>query len=261
MPYRARRLLLGLLLSGVMSAVTAGEAHVAAASSLRTAMPDLIALFSAEREHRITVSYGASGLFARQIERGAPYQLFLSADSAYVVRLQRAGLTADSGAVYALGRLALYASPTLGDAATLALEELPGLAGKRRLTRFAIASPNHAPYGMAARAVLSEAGAWSALQPYLAVGENAAQTVRFLQTGNAEAGLVPMSLLMAGPLASIGSYRPLAASSQPRIEHRMVLIGPAGSVPTAARELFDFLRTPAAQLILERHGFGRAGEG
>lgn len=262
LPVRFCRLgLLWLLVMQFPAAAAAGEAHVVAASSLRTVLPELLTVFTARSGHQVTVSYGSSGRFARQIERGAPYQLFLSADAAYIDRLHRAGLTADGGATYAAGRLALFASHRLGDASGVALEALPRLVAEGRLTHFAIAHPDHAPYGTAARAALTEAGVWDALVPRLVVGENAAQTVRFLQTGSAEAGLVPLPLVITGQLAAAGSYRPLEALRLPRIEHRMVLLGRSGDVGEAARALYDFLRSLPAQAILERYGFGRAVEG
>jgi molybdate transport system substrate-binding protein len=248
-----RALLTGL--AAVLLPAPAGAqrpATVAAASDLRFALDEVIIAFERETSLRARVTYGSSGDIARQIEQGAPFDLFLSADESYVARLAAKGLTVDGGVLYGIGRLVAFApagSPVQVDEA---LADLGRAAGDGRLRRLAIANPEHAPYGRAAREVLESLGLWSAVERKLVFGENVSQAAQFAASGSAEAGLFALSLAISPGLAGKGRYVVLPDKLHRPLRQRMVLLK-RGS-PGAGR-LYDFLQQPAARAILKRYGF------
>ncbi|MGE0373370.1 MAG: molybdate ABC transporter substrate-binding protein, partial [Gammaproteobacteria bacterium] len=147
---------------------------MAAAADLKFALTEVASRFTTETGQTVTLVFGSSGMFATQLEQGAPFELFLSADEQYVFALADQGLTRDRGTLYAIGRIVLFIpheSPLHPDAGWRGLE---AALAAGRLRRFAIANPAHAPYGRAARAALHHRGLWDALAPHLVLGENAA---------------------------------------------------------------------------------------
>ena len=180
---------------------------VAAASDLRFALESIAQRFTGESGARVELVFGSSGTLTRQITDGAPFELFLSADEAFVRALAGAGLTRDGGALYAVGRIVIFAP----HGSPLKVDD-----GPRRpaaacwpvggVTRFAIANPEHAPYGRAAEAALRAAGLWESLTPSLVLGENIAQAAQFATTGNAVGGVLAYSLVLAPPLNEQGTY-------------------------------------------------------
>ena len=189
---RRRKLLhvlaLGMLqapLSPALAAAPDAAPLVAAAADLRFALDEIAADFKRATGHDVRIVYGSSGNFRRQIAEGAPFELFLSADEAYVLALAREGFMVDDGVAYAIGRLALVVpagSPLKLDGE---LADLAAAVADGRVRRFAIANPEHAPYGRAAREALQKAGAWDAIQGRLVLGENvgAGGAVRGLRLG------------------------------------------------------------------------------
>lgn len=243
-------LALGFAATGAQAA---DPARIAAASSLAFALPEIVSAFQERHGGRVEVSYGASGLLTRQIQRGAPFELFLSANETYVTALAESGLTRDRGTVYARGELVLFVSVASDIDAGTALEALPALHARGALRRLALAHPEHAPYGIAARQALEASGAWQPLQPALAIGESVAQAARFVTSGAAEAGLIARSLAMQPAVATRGRYAPVPAALHAPLEQRMVLLRDAGPV---AEAFFAFLHGAEARAILVRHGFG-----
>ncbi|MGY3438070.1 MULTISPECIES: molybdate ABC transporter substrate-binding protein [unclassified Marinovum] len=229
-----------------------GAPVIAAAASLRFALPDLLTAFAASGGGPIRVAYGSSGTLAQQIRNGAPFEVFLSADETYVTRLAKEGTLPDTGTVYALGRLALIV-PKGG---TLAVDpQLDGLAtalDSGALKRFAIANPDHAPYGLRAQEALSHRGLWAPLQPHLVFGENVAQAAQFAVSGNADGGLIAASLAAAGPVAALGTSALIPAEWHSPLRQHMALTATASDT---AKALFTFLQTPEAQAIFANHGF------
>lgn len=229
--------------------VSAAEISVAAAADLQFALAEVAARFEATGGSKLRLSFGSSGNYARQIMRGAPFELFFSANESYVERLSAAGLTRGSGHVYGHGRLVLYvaAGRDIDPATPLAaLATLPGL------RRFAIANPEHAPYGFAAREALRRAGSWTALGDRLVFGENASQAAQFVLSGAADAGLVPYALVLAPALTGRGRYHLLPAEAHPPLRQRMVLL--ADATP-AAEAFYAFVTGAEARAILARYGF------
>ncbi len=224
--------------------------RVAAASDLKFALADVVSQFQKASGFSVSVTLGSSGNFMRQIRQGLPVELFLSADEALVNELAAAGLTRDAGALYAIGRIALIAPR----ASTLALDaELRGLQAQwDSVGKFAIANPDHAPYGRAARQALENLGLWSRVQPKLVLGENIAQATQFVTTGAAQAGLTALSLALAPELAPQLRYVTLPDSLHAPLRQRMVLLKHAGPGAVA---LYEYLQTPAARAVLRHYGF------
>ena len=159
---------------------------VAAAADLKFALAEVATAFEKQTGQAVKLTFGSSGNFATQLEQGAPFQLYFSADEAYVQRLAAKGLTRDDGTVYAVGRIVLFAphgSPLTVDAQ---LGDLKAGLADGRVRRFAIANPEHAPYGRRAMEALQRAGIWDAIRPKLVMGENIAQTAQFATTGGSQ---------------------------------------------------------------------------
>lgn len=225
---------------------------VAAASDLNFALGEIARQFERETGQRVDVVYGSSGTLTRQIQDGAPFELFLSADEAFVDRLDAAGLTRDHGALYAVGRLVLFAPPGSPLDPRLGLDGLAQLVASGRVPRFAIANPAHAPYGRAAEAALRKRGLWHDLQPRLVLGENVSQAAQFATTGNAVGGIIAYSLAVAPNLRGRGIYALIPESDHPPLRQRMVLLKRAGAV---VERFHAFLQTPDARATFERYGF------
>jgi molybdate transport system substrate-binding protein len=230
---------------------------VAAASDLQFALQEVQAQFVRDTGKQVQLVFGSSGNFYRQIVEGAPFELFLSADESFVTRLAKQGLTRDEGRLYAIGRLALFApkgSPLQVDA------ELNGLRAALQqgaVRRFAIASPEHAPYGARAEEALRHAGLWDGLQDALVLGENVSQAAQFAASGNAQGGIIAYSLALAPNVAALGSAALLPESWHSPLRQRMVLLKNASP---AAEAFYAYLQQPAAQAILSRYGFSAGVE-
>ncbi len=223
---------------------------VAAAANMQPALAELVPLFERQRAGRIALSLGSSSNLVRQIQQGLPAELFLSADEDFAIRLHDAGLTTDRGVVYATGRIVLV----VPRASTLALDaSLQGLkVAAPDLGKFAIANPELAPYGRAARQALEKQGIWPALQPRLVIGENIAQTTQYVSTGSAQAGITALSLVLAPAVAGQLRHVVISDDLHAPIRQRMVLMKTAGP---GARAFYDFLQSPAARTVLLRHGY------
>jgi molybdate transport system substrate-binding protein len=226
--------------------------NVAAASDLQFALTDVAAAFRDATGHEVRLSFGSSGNFRRQIADGAPFELFMSADASYVDALAKEQRTIDAGVIYAVGRLALFAprgSPVKADPE---LRDVARAAGDGRLRKFAIANPEHAPYGRAARQALKHYGLWDAIAPHLVLGENVSQAAQFAVSGAAQAGIVAYSLARSPAMADRGTFVLLPASAHDPLMQKMVLLKRAGAT---ARAFYEFMRQPAARAIFERYGF------
>lgn len=226
---------------------------IAAAADLKFALPEIAAAFTRRTGHEVRITYGSSGDLARQIAQGAPFEMLFSADERYVFALRDQGLTRDDGARYAIGRLALFTprgSPITLDAD---LNGLRSAVAAGRVTRFAIANPEHAPYGRAAQEVLTRLGLWERLQPALVRGENASQAMQFAASGSCQGGLVPLSLASAPEVASRGAFQRIRADWHAPLRQRMVLLTHAGAV---AEAFFAYVnREPEVAATLGRFGF------
>ncbi|MEJ7138049.1 molybdate ABC transporter substrate-binding protein [Amphibiibacter pelophylacis] len=222
---------------------------VAAAADLKFALDEIVTGF--EKAHpgdTVNVVYGSSGQFQAQIQQGAPYDLFFSADIAFPRALAKAGFAASKVVPYALGRIVLW-SPTL-DARSMTLQSLTD----PRIKHIAIANPRHAPYGQRAEEALRAAGLWDALQPRLVFGENIAQTAQFVQTGNAQIGVIALSLAKSPQLARLGGYALIPESMHQPLEQGYIITRRAAD-SALARRFVQTVDSPAARQVLARYGF------
>ncbi|MFH1572223.1 MAG: molybdate ABC transporter substrate-binding protein [Gemmatimonadota bacterium] len=223
------------------------ELTVSAAASLTFAFQELAPLFEAQTGMRPLYNFASSGHLAHQIEAGAPVDVFASADVSYLRELQERGLVDPaSAAVFARGRLVLW-TRSAGEGAGPAAD-LAWLAGPA-VRRFALANPDHAPYGAAARQALQRLGLWEALQPKAVLGESVGQALQFAERGDVDAALVSLSL--ATDVG--GHWRPVPDSLYAPLDQAAAAV--AGSPRLeAARRFVAFLSSPEARQVLARHG-------
>ncbi|MEO6528545.1 MAG: molybdate ABC transporter substrate-binding protein [Gemmatimonadaceae bacterium] len=230
---------------------------IAAASDLNAVLPELVALFTKETGKSVKVTFGSSGNFAQQILNGAPFQVYLSADEGYVEKLAAAGKTIGQGALYATGRIGLFAPNGSPMRPTGDLADLVAAVRDGRLQKFAIANPEHAPYGRAAREALTHLGIWDAIQPRLVLGENVAQAAQFATSGSAQGGIIPLSLAHTPQVKRAGHFVLIPAHWHAPLRQRAVVVRGAGET---ARAFYAFLQTPRARAIFRRYGFTLPGE-
>ncbi len=250
---RRRSVLAALAALPLAPALASAEVPViAAASDLQFAIEEIATAFTAETGARVRLSFGSTGNFARQIREGAPFQLFMAADESFIADLHRDGFTRDAGTLYGLGRIVVITPPGSPLTPDGPLETLREALAETRITRFAIANPDHAPYGMRAREALQTAGLWDAIQPALVLGENVSQAAQFALSGNAEGGIVALSLALAPQVAARGSHDLIPETMHAPLRQRMALLPGAGPV---AEAFHAHLQTPAARATLVRYGF------
>ncbi|MFN3641743.1 MAG: molybdate ABC transporter substrate-binding protein [Gemmobacter sp.] len=225
---------------------------VAAAADLQFAVEEIAAAFQAETGMSVRLSMGSTGNFARQIREGAPFQIFMAADEQFIFDLHRDGFAPDEGDLYAVGRIVVKVPPGSTLQADGTLESLRAALAEGRITRFAIANPDHAPYGKRAREALQHAGLWEDIQPFLVLGENVSQAAQFALSGNAEGGIIALSLALAPQLRDRGTADLIPQDFHEPLRQRMVLLNGAGDV---ARAFYAYMNAPAARAIMERYGF------
>jgi len=231
---------------------------IAAASTLQFALPEVADAFTAETGLQVRLSFGSTGNFARQIREGAPFEVFMAADESFIAALEAEGLTRDAGDVYALGRIVVMvpnASPLVADGR---LDTLARMLADGQITRFAIANPDHAPYGMRAREALVTRGIWDDLQDVMVLGENVSQAAQFALSGNAEGGIIAYSLALAPEIAPRGRHALIPEDWHAPLRQRMVLLNGAGAV---AEAFYDYIQQPAAREIMDRYGFALPEDG
>lgn len=225
--------------------------RIAAASDLMFCLDALNDAFrTAHPGTQVQVTPGSSGNLFAQIQQGAPFDLFLSADRSYPLALIAAG-AAESNSLthYANGRLVLWTlKPEIAVTNGLPVLTQP------TFRRLAIANPEHAPYGRAARDALQRAGLWNQVTNRLVLADNIAQAAQWVQTGAVDAGLVALSLVSAPKLKGVGAYWVLPEDSHAPLEQAAVLTR-RGTTNAAARAYLNFLRTPKARSIFDQYGF------
>jgi molybdate transport system substrate-binding protein len=238
------------------AAAQADVPALAAASDLEFAVEEIAAGFRASTKRDLRLVFGSSGNFYRQIAQGAPFQIFMAADEAFVYKLADLGRTEDRGHLYATGRIVLFArhgSPLTIDPALAGLKQALAAGGVKR---FAIANPEHAPYGRAAQQALTKAGLWEGMRPRLVLGENVSQAAQFATSGSAEGGMFAYSLALSPRIERLGRYVLIPEDLHEPLRQRMVLVKGAGET---ARAFYRYLREPAARAVFKRYGFTLPG--
>lgn len=243
---------LALVLAPLSARAQAEVPVIAAAADLQFAVEEIAAKFREETGMEVRPSMGSTGNFARQIREGAPFQMFMAADEQFVFDLARDGFTRDDGTLYAIGRIVVKVPNGSTLAADGSLETLRQALAEGRITRFAIANPEHAPYGKRAEEALRHAGLWEAIQPHLVLGENVAQAAQFALSGNAEGGIIAYSLALAPQVAAQGAHDLIPEDWHEPLRQRMVLLNGAGPV---AEAFYAYIQSPSARAIMENYGF------
>lgn len=246
-------LLMTFALSAVISppSASANEITVAAAADLTFAFKDLAAKFQADTGDSAKMSFGSSGNFFSQIQNGAPYDLFFSADISYAKKLEAAGL-AEPGTLYqyAVGKIVLW----VPSGSKLDVSKGLQILADPAIHKIAIANPDHAPYGRAALAAMKHDGVYDQIKSKIVLGENISQTAQFVQSGNAEIGIIALSLALAPTMKDTGNYFEIPAGDYPAIEQAAVVLKSSKN-KDLAKKFMDFLKQPAASEIMTRYGF------
>lgn len=246
-----RRPLLVLLVAFVCQFCSGQEITVAAAADLQPAMQDMAARFEKETGKTVKLIYGSSGNFFQQIQNGAPFDIFFSANLDYPRRLEAAGLTAPGSYYqYAKGKIVIWVPRESKIDLSSGMQALLAPSVKK----VAIANPEHAPYGQAAVAAMRKQNVYDRLKDKFVLGENISQTASFVVSGSADAGIVALSLALSPNMKDKGRYVAVPDGDYPPIEQACVILGRSKDKETA-QQFLSFLRTAAAGELLRRYGF------
>jgi molybdate transport system substrate-binding protein len=250
-----QRLVFVIIVSLLLACFAAAqEVSVAAAADLQFAMQELAAQFQHDTGIRVNATYGSSGNFTQQIQNGAPFDMFFSANLEYPKQLDAAGLIVPGSLYqYARGKIVLWVPNNskldIGSGLKSLLDP--------SVQKLAIANPEHAPYGKAAVSALQQEKLYDAVKPRLVLGENIAQTATFVVSGAADAGIIALSLALSPNMKDKGRYFEIPASDYPPINQACVILKSSKNQAEDGRFL-DFLKTADAAKILSRFGFGVA---
>jgi len=229
----------------------AEEITVAAASDLNFAIKDLVAEFEKASGHHVKLSLGSSGNFYSQIQNGAPFDLYFSADIGYPKKLEEAGLTVPGSLYrYAVGRIVLWTSHASHRDVSKGLEVLhePGI------KKIAIANPKHAPYGRAAVAALEHFKIYEQVKDRLVHGENISQAAQFIESGACEVGIIALSLALAPTMKAGGTYWEIPAEWHPPLEQGAAILR-SSKHQEAAKQFIEFMQGAKGREIMMRYGF------
>jgi molybdate transport system substrate-binding protein len=233
----------------------AQDISVAAAADLQFAMQDIAAGFEKDTGKKVTISYGSSGNFFQQLQNGAPFDIFFSANLDYAKRLQDAGLT-EPGSYYqyAKGKIVIWTRKESKLDLTSGMQALLNPS----ISKIAIANPQHAPYGKAAVEAMQKAGVYDKVKDKLVLGENISQTASFVVSGSADVGIVALSLALSPNMKNAGHHVEVPTGTYQPIEQACVILKTSKNEAVAQRFL-SFVKSPAAEEILTRYGFDVSG--
>src|SRR5437879_2757948 len=227
------------------------EIRIAAAADLKFAMEELSEQFEKQMGTKVHVAYGSSGNFFSQMQNGAPFDLFFSADIEYPRRLESTGL-AEPGTLYeyTVGRIVIW---TPADSKVDVTKQGWKTLLDASVEKIAIANPEHAPYGRAAVAALQASGIYERVKSKLVYGENISQAAQFVQSGSAQAGIVAMSLAVS-PAMRGGKKLDIPAQMHPTLEQGAIVLKDAKNM-AAARAFLEFVKSSSSRAILTKYGF------
>ncbi len=259
MPRRCRRPLVALFATLLVLAVCfpllagAGEVTIAAAADLTFAFRELAPRFQKAIGSTVKLSFGSSGNFYSQIRNGAPYDMFFSADISFPEKLAEAGMVEGGlGGLYeyATGEIVLWAPASSSIDVNRGLSVLLDPA----VHKIAVANPKLAPYGKAAVAALQHDHLYDRVEKKLVFGENISQTAQFVQSGNADVGIIALSLAVAPAMKDKGKYFVVPVASYPPLKQAAAILKASKNQPTA-RQFIAFLKTPQVADLMHRYGF------
>jgi molybdate transport system substrate-binding protein len=234
-----------------VSLVSAEDITIAAASDLNFAFKELVAEYEKTTGNHVKLSLGSSGNFYAQIQNGAPFDLYFSADIGYPRKLEEAGLTV-SGSLYryAVGRIVLWA----GTASRLDVSKGLDILRDPGIRKIAIANPKHAPYGRAAVAAMESSRVYESVKEKLILGENVSQAAQFIESGACEIGIIALSLARSPAMNGKGAYWEIPVEAYPPLEQGAAILKQSKN-QEAARRFLDFLQGSQGQEIMRRYGF------
>ena len=242
-----------LLVFALLSSIgcPAEQLAVAAAADLNFAMKEIAQRYQQSTGNTLKLSFGSSGNFFVQIQNGAPFDLFFSADISYPAKLGQAGL-AEPGTIYqyAVGKIVLW----VPNNSQLDLSKGIDVLLDPSIKKIAMANATHAPYGRAAEEALKKAGIYDRVKGKLVIGENISQTAQFVQTGNAEIGIIAESLAKAPTMAAEGRFVEISSPLYSPIDQGAVVLKNSPH-KTAAKAFLAFMKTVEVQQILTQYGF------
>jgi molybdate transport system substrate-binding protein len=226
---------------------------VAAAADLAFAFKEMGELYEKQTGNKVTFTFGSTGQLAKQISEGAPYDVFAAANVSFVDDVVKAdACDGATKAPYARGRIVVWTKKSGGVAAPTAITDLTDA----RFVKIAIANPEHAPYGKAAKQALEAAGIWDAVQSKIVYGENIQQTLQFAQTGNAEAAIAALSLAL---VTDDGAYLPIDDKLHKPIDQALVVCKRGGHAD-AGKAFVALVNGEGGRAVMKRFGFLLPGE-
>jgi molybdate transport system substrate-binding protein len=224
----------------------ATELTVAAAADLTPALEEIGREFESTQKTKVVFVFGSTGMITRQLENGAPMDLFAAANVSYIDQLDQKGLIIpDTKAIYGRGRIVLWTP----NESPLRLETISDLA-RAEVTRIAIANPDHAPYGLAARQALESAGIWENVKHKLIYGDNIRQTLQYAETGNVEVAIVALSL----SIQTNGRWTLIPENLHQPLDQALAIMKSTKN-EQAARAFATFVNGPQGRAIMQKYGF------
>jgi molybdate transport system substrate-binding protein len=263
---RVRELALSVVAAGMLTAAPGCSKHgggdgsrrgdplrVAAAADLAFAFKEVGLEFEKWSGKHVDFTFGSTGLLAKQIQEGAPYDIFAAANVSFVDEVVSAGACVpETKQLYAKGRIVLWSKDK--EALPKSLEDLRD----PKYAKIAIANPEHAPYGRAARQAMTRSGVWASAEARAVYGENVQQTLSFAQSGNADVAVIALSLA----IASKGHYVTIDSALHDPLEQALVVCrgGSKGLKANEARSFVEFVSSAPGRAIMRRYGFLLPGE-
>jgi len=247
------RVILALCLFVITSVnlAVAEEITIAAASDLNFAFREIATEYEKASGNQVRLTLGSSGNFYAQIQNGAPFDLYFSADISYPRKLEEAGLTVPGSLYqYAVGRIVLWTGHESRIDVTKGFEALR----EPTVKKIAIANPKHAPYGRAAVAAMEYFKVYDQVKDKLILGENISQAAQFIESGACDIGIIALSLAIAPAMKSKGTYWEVPAEAHPSLDQGAVILKQSKN-QEAARQFLEFIKGPHGQEIMKRYGF------
>lgn len=243
--------LIGVGLMSPTGSAAAEDITIAAASDLNFAFKEIVTEYEKTTGNHVKLTLGSSGNFYAQIQNGAPFDLYFSADIGYPRKLEEAGLAVPGSLYpYAIGRIVLWA----GNGSHIDLSKGLEILREPTIKKIAIANPKHAPYGRAAVAAMQYFKVYDQVKDKLILGENISQAAQFIESGACDVGIVALSLALAPAMKAGGQYWEIPATAHSPLEQGAVILKQSKN-PEAAKQFLEFIKGFQGQEIMKRYGF------